>query len=482
MNLKGKKILFARICGTGVSSLAITCKNAGADVIGVDLEYYPPVSTKLEEEHIPCYKMERFQELLDSEKPDLIVVGNALNGKSEEAKIITEGRIPYYSMPSFMEEFLLGGKSPVVISGTHGKTTTTTVFSELLTKLGRKPSYMIGGIPEFSGSNSAYFEGSGYYVIEGDEYDTAFFDKGPKFLHYLPETTVVTSIEFDHADIYDSVDSIFENFKKLVGITKKRVILSLDFDYNLKLRGFIPPEKLFTYSITDGSADLFLKFEKNINNLMQFSARFADGSEYLFTTPLFGRQNLMNLGALVAFLKCEGFDLNDPELKSVFGSFEGIKRRQEYLGSINGGLIYSDFAHHPTAAKLTLESFLEFFPDKKINVVFDPATNSNGQNVFESQYTEIFKAAHRFVLGFPPKAEKFPPERQFVPQRVVDTINSGCPGKALYLPNVDDIVKWVKDFSSKNTVTLVMSNSGFGGFFTKIAEFFDLQKGKDNGK
>jgi UDP-N-acetylmuramate: L-alanyl-gamma-D-glutamyl-meso-diaminopimelate ligase len=232
MNLQGKKILFARICGTGVSSLALICKNAGAKVVGVDLDYYPPVSTKLAEENIPCFGMEKFFELIENDRPDIIVVGNALNGKSAEAKFILEGDIPYYSMPSFMEEFLLDGKKPVVISGTHGKTTTTTIFSELLTGIGADPSYMIGGIPEFSGTNSAFSEGEKYFVIEGDEYDTAFFDKGPKFLHYKPETTIVTSIEFDHADIYDSVDAIFSNFVKLVRITKKRVILCLDFEHN----------------------------------------------------------------------------------------------------------------------------------------------------------------------------------------------------------------------------------------------------------
>ena len=473
MELNGKKLLFARICGTGVSSLAIICKNAGATVIGTDLEYYPPVSTKLEEEKIPCYKMEKFFDLVKKEKPDLIVVGNALNGKSEEAAFIMKCGIPYYSMPSLMEDFLLDGKSPVVISGTHGKTTTTTVFSEVLAGIGRNPSYMIGGIPEFSGTNAAFSEGAGYFVIEGDEYDTAFFDKGPKFLHYKPETTIVTSIEFDHADIYDSVDSIFKNFKKLVDITKKRVILSLDFDYNLKLRELIPAEKLFTYSISDKSADLFVKFEERHGNLMYFSAEFKNGEKYFFETPLFGSQNLMNLGALAAFLKCEGFDLKDAKILESIKTLKGIKRRQEYIGSINGGSIYSDFAHHPTAVKLTLESFIDFFNDKKINLIFDPATNSNGQNVFEKQYTEIFAEADKVVVGFPPKAFKFPPENRFEPDRVVETINAKFPSKACYIKDIDETIKWVRENSSKDTVTVVMSNSGFSGFFTKIEQFFD---------
>lgn len=476
MDLKGKKILFARICGTGVSSLALICKNLGAHVTGVDLDYYPPVSTKLKEENIPCFTMEKFFELIENDRPDMIVVGNALNGKSKEAEFITNGDIPYYSMPSFMEEFLLDGKRPVVISGTHGKTTTTTIFSEILTGLGKDPSYMIGGIPEFSGTNSAFTEGEKYFVIEGDEYDTAFFDKGPKFLHYKPETTVVTSIEFDHADIYDSVDTIFNNFVKLVSITRKRVILSLDFKHNRDLTCHIPAEKLFTYSIEDKRADAFIQFEERAGNMMIFSVLFKDGKRHFFTTPLFGVQNLMNLGALISFLKCEGFNLKDQKLSDVLKSMKGIKRRQELIGSINGGLIYSDFAHHPTAAKLTLESFLDFFPDKKIQVIFDPATNSNNQNVFENEYIEIFKKAHRFVLGHPPKLDKFPLEKQFSPERVISAINSDGTKKAQYIKDVDDVISWLKKNSGPETVTVVMSNSGFYGFFTKVIPYLDDSK------
>ena len=248
---------------------------------------------------------------------------------------------------------------------------------------------------------------------------------------------------------------------------------TLDFDYNLKLKELIPAEKLFTYSISDKSADLFVKFEERRGNLMYFSAEFKNGEKYFFETPLFGNQNLMNLGALAAFLKCEGFDLKDPKILESIKTLKGIKRRQEYIGSINGGSIYSDFAHHPTAVKLTLESFIDFFRDKKINMVFDPATNSNGQNVFEKQYTEIFAEADKVVVGFPPKAFKFPPENRFEPERVVATINAKFPGKARYIKDVEETIRWVRENSSKDTVTVVMSNSGFDGFFTKIAEFFD---------
>ena len=469
MKISGKKILFARICGTGVSSLALICKSQGAEVIGVDLAYYPPVSTKLEEENVRCYGMDRFYDLINSERPDIIVVGNALNGKSKEAEFIIECGIPYYSMPSFIEEFLLPSKRSVVLSGTHGKTTSTTMFSEVLTVLGKDPSYVIGGIPDFSGTNAHFTPGSGYFVIEGDEYDTAFFDKGPKFLHYKPDVAIITSIEFDHADIYDSIDKIFSNFKQLTEITTDKVILCKDFEHNRLLAEMISQDKLFTYSVEDQTADAFACQTGRNGNMMIFSVKFRDGGQFKFTTPFFGKQNLMNLCALISFLKLEGFDLDSDAVKDALAGMKGIKRRQELLGKINGGLIYSDFAHHPTAVDLTFQSFRDFFPEKKIFVIFDPATNSNNQNIFEEQYRNIFQKTDKVVIGHPPKLDKFPPELRFSPERVVSGINeSAGTEKAFYYENIEDTIDWLKRNSSDDTVTVVMSNSGFYDFFTKI--------------
>ncbi len=453
-----------------MSSLALICQNMGAEVSGVDMAYYPPVSVKLKEEGIPCHPMEKFNCLIEKWKPDILITGNALNGKSEEAAAIVSGNIPYYSMPSFIEEFLLENKKSIVIAGTHGKTTTTTMFSELLTSIGENPSYMIGGIPEFSGTNAAYTGNDGYFIIEGDEYDTAFFDKGPKFFHYRPDISVITSIEFDHADIYDDLDKIFDNFRKLSEITEKKIILCKDYENNRKLYSFIPQEKLLTYSISDNSADIFIENNGREGVFMKFSAHMS-GKTHDFKTPFFGNQNLMNLGALISFLYLEGFEFNQT-LKNSFETMKGIKRRQECLGTINGGYIYSDFAHHPTAAELTLNSFRDFFPGKEIYIVFDPATNSNNLNIFEQKYTEVFFNADKVVIGHPPKLEKFPKEQRFSPDRVVRTINihSDVP-RAFYYEDVEDVVLWVKENSNENSVTVVMSNSGFNDFFTKISKY-----------
>jgi UDP-N-acetylmuramate: L-alanyl-gamma-D-glutamyl-meso-diaminopimelate ligase len=465
--IERKKILFVRICGTGMSSLALICKNLKAEVKGVDLAYYPPVSTKLEEEGILCYKMDKLQSLVKEWIPDIVIVGNALNGKGDEAAFLLESGLKYYSMPSFIEEFLIPGKTSVVISGTHGKTTTTTMFSELLSSIGKDPSYIIGGIPEFSGTNASYTQGEGYFVIEGDEYDTAFFDKGPKFLHYSPDIAIITSIEFDHADIYDNLETIFENFRKLIDITRKKVVLCRDYENNRQLEKFVPPEKLITYSTKDKSADVFVEKTGRHGLLMSFCAHIK-GNTHCFETPFFGDQNLMNLGALVSFLYLEEFEFND-KLATSFEKMKGIKRRQELIGMVNGGAVYSDFAHHPTAAELTFNSFREFFPEKEVYVVFDPATNSNNLNIFEQKYTEVFIKADKVVIGHPPKLDRIAEEKRFSPVRVVKTINiHSDEKKAFYIQYVDDIIDWIKENSNPNSVTVVMSNSGFNDFFTKI--------------
>ena len=470
MEITGKKVLFARICGTGVSSIALICKSQGAEIIGVDLAHYPPVSTKLEEENIPCYGMDRFYDLVKNENPDFIVVGNALSGKSDIAEFIVTSGIPYYSMPSFIEKFLLPEKKSVVISGTHGKTTTTTMFSEVLTVIGMEPSYIVGGIPNFSGTNAYFKPGKGYFVIEGDEYDTAFFDKEPKFFHYKPNVTIVTSIEFDHADIYDSIDRIFDNFKRLADITAEKVILCSDFKYNKKLALKILGKKLFTYSIEDKSANAYaIEKGRDSNNNMIFSVFFKDGGEFEFSTPFFGKQNLMNLCALISFLKIEGVDLENSTVKKAVKGMKGIKRRQEFLGKVNRGLLYSDFAHHPTAANLTFQSFREFFPQKRVFLIFDLATNSNNQNIFEDQYIDIFKKADKVVIGHPSKLKKFPPELRFSIKRVIQSINSSAGvEKAFYFKNIEDTINWLKLNSSDDTVTVVMSNSEFYDFFIKV--------------
>jgi len=413
--LDGKKVLFVKICGTGMSSVALNAKNIGAFVYGVDSAFYPPVSDILKENDIPYFEMTQFTEILEKNRPDIIVVGNALSGKSAEADIIRNSDIPYYSMPSFMETFLLPGHTSVVVSGTHGKTTTSSILSEFLTGCNQKTSYFIGGVPLFSGKN-AHFEDSGYYVLEGDEYDTAFFDKGPKFLHYMPDISIVTSIEFDHADIYNNLEEIYQNFLKLTKITKKKVAVCIDYETNRRLLSEIPEEKRWTYSISDKTADLYLEKigrEERFTVFRYFVKGKVKG-EYLF--PLIGNQNLMNLAALLSVKEIEEIEPEETLMNSVLKNIHPIKRRQEYLGKINGGLIYNDFAHHPTAVNLTLSGFADFFAEKKILAVFDPATNSNARNVFESGYKDAFEKADKIAIGKPPKAGSIPENERFSPE------------------------------------------------------------------
>lgn len=469
--LKNKKILFARICGTGVSSVALICQDLGANVIGTDLNYYPPVSDSLKRAGIACYPLTDLAGLIENEKPDIIVVGNALAGKSAEAEMILKSGIPYYSMPSFMEEFLFENHRNIVAAGTHGKTTTTTILSEVLCAMGEKVSYMIGGIPNFSMKN-AQFEESGYFVIEGDEYDTAFFDKGPKFLHYKPDISIITSIEFDHADIYNNVEEIFENFKKLIKITSKKTILCIDFENNRKMLALFPRELFFTYSTKDKKADLFLE-KTTVKERFTGFKYYVNGRESReFFTPYFGDQNLMNFAALMSVLELEKMAQN-PKLFDAIKGLKGVKRRQEYLGKINNTPTYSDFAHHPTAVKLTLDGFRELFPEAKFNIVFDPATNSNSRNIFEKDYLECLSVADNILISKPAKLDRTPPEERFSPQRVAEAINAKKEHEsAFFIPETDDVLKWLLEKSSlNNSVNIIMSNSGFGGLFDKLKQY-----------
>ncbi len=469
--LNGKTVLFVRICGTGVSSTALFAQRLGARVIGTDLAYYSPVSEALKKAGIVEHPLTETIPLIEREKPDLIVVGNALSGKSSEASYILSCGIPYYSMPSFMETFLIPGHTSVVVAGTHGKTTTTTIIAETLTALGRKPSYMIGGIPLFSMENAA-FEKEGYFVIEGDEYDTAFFDKGPKFLHYLPDIGMVTSIEFDHADIYSSLAEIFESFKKFIGIIKKRCVLNIDFPTNRRLLSVFPRELFFTYAATDQTADLRIFRTGRHDRFMTFRARIGEKETPEFASPLFGEQNLMNLGALCSFLHLEGFDLFSDEVHEAVRNLRGVKRRQEFLGHLNDAPVYSDFAHHPTAVRYTFAAFRDLFDGKRFVIVFDPATNTNARNIFEEEYARIFAEADLFFIGKPAKTTGLLEEEKFNPERLCASINrlKGYPA-ARHLPEADQIIEALRAEADKESVIIVMSNGGFGGFFGKLAPY-----------
>ncbi len=454
-----------------MSSVAVTAQDLGNRVFGIDDGFYPPVSDILRKHKIPCHPMDRLKELLG--EADMVVVGNALNGKSEEASIILESGVEFYSMPSFMEQFLIPGHKTVVCAGTHGKTTTSTMISEYLHGMGANPSFFIGGLPLFFGTNASYRQG-GYFVMEGDEYDTAFFDKGPKFLHYEPYISIISSIEFDHADIYSDVESIYGNFRKLCSVTRKRVVLSLDFELNRRLLNEVGGDLFYTYSIVDESADLYLEKLGVEGRFTKFRVHRKGVEPIELLSPFIGEQNLMNLGALISVATIEGIDSDLSGLSRILPSMRGVKRRQEFLGYIEGGAVYSDFAHHPTAVEYTLKGFRELFPERKLNVVFDPATNTNNRKIFEERYGEIFHLADRVLIGKPPKLDRVALEERFSPERLVDMINKTAAGCAVHIADTEGIVDWTVQNSDDASVTVVMSNSGFNGFFEKLKPFLSL--------
>ncbi len=469
-SLSDKKLLFVRICGTGMSSAALMAQKSGAVVSGVDNAFHPPVSDILERAEIKCFPMENFSGIMETNPPDMLIVGNALSGRSKEADIVRKTSIPVYSMPSFLETFLIGDKKSLVVAGTHGKSTTSTMISEYLFNSGSSPSYFIGALTGFSGTNAELDSGP-FFVLEGDEYDTAFFDKRPKFLHYQPFISIITSIEYDHADIYDSVDDIFSRFRELVEITRKRVIICSDCELNRKLVENCDRDKFFTYSMIDRNADLFAEKTGRTEKGLVFSVNVKGKTIENISIPMIGEQNILNCLSLISFLFCEEILPDDNMLREKIGKIKGLKRRQEFLGTVNGGSIYSDFAHHPTAARLTTEGFRDFFREKKINVVFDPATNSNNQNVFEDEYISVFSTVDAFCLGRPPKLHRFPPEKRFRPEQVVKEVEKTT--EAAYCEKPEDVINWIKTYSGPDSVTIIMSNSDFSGVFKKLSSILD---------
>ncbi|MBW1942958.1 MAG: UDP-N-acetylmuramate:L-alanyl-gamma-D-glutamyl-meso-diaminopimelate ligase, partial [Deltaproteobacteria bacterium] len=376
------------ICGVGMASLAGMLKEKGCHVTGSDQNVYPPMSDFLE--GLAIQVMEGYAPTNLNPAPDLVIVGNVITRQNPEALELAELGIPYLSMPQALREFAMKGQRPIVIAGTHGKTTTSALASWFLETGGLDPGFMVGGIcRNFNGNFRA---GRGpYFVIEGDEYDTAFFDKGPKFVHYAPWITILTSIEFDHADIYRDLDHVLQSFRSLIDIIPSDGLLIANGDNPLVLeeakRAKCP---VVTYGFTEGAewsaADISYREEGTHLTVCHGRDEFVP-----LVTPIYGRHNISNLLSVVAlshFLKIDRL-----QLQKAAGTFTGIKRRQEIKGEKGGILVLDDFAHHPTAVRETILAVRERYRSRRLIAVFEPRSNSSRRNIFQEAYAGAFDNA-----------------------------------------------------------------------------------------
>ena len=459
-----KNIYLIAICGTGMAALAGLLRGAGYRVSGSDTNIYPPMSVLLENAGIPVLPGYRKENITGD--IDLVIVGNAVSKTNEEVQSVLEAGLDYMSFPEALSHFFLDGRKSLVVTGTHGKTTTASLLSWVLHDSGRKPGFMVGGWLKNFDSNHLVPEGD-YFVTEGDEYDSAFFDKGPKFLHYRPDVSILTGIEFDHVDIFKDLDQIKDAFRKYVSLIRPEgVILVKHADANIQDVLGEAVCRIETYGYLDG-ADWRIGDYQFEGGYGSFSLFYQGEKKGDFQLAMIGRHNVENAAAVAAL--CLGLGLTVKEINSAFKSFQGIKRRQEVVGVKKGVTVLDDFAHHPTAIRLTLEAVKEAYPGQRVWAVFEPRTATSRRKVFEQDFPDSFLGADRVVFAGLFAPEKIREKDRLDPERVVTLIRQKG-GNANFIPEVDGIVGFMAENVENRDVVLVMSSGGFGGIHQKILD------------
>lgn len=450
------------ICGTGMASLAGMLKSQGYEVYGSDQNAYPPMSTQLRAQGIEIKSPYHANNL--DEKPDLVIIGNAISRGHIEAERVLAEEIPYTSMANAIHEFFLKDKKCLVVAGTHGKTGSSTLLAWVLETADLKPGFFIGGVP-LNFENNYQVSKSEFFVLEGDEYDTAFFDKGPKFLHYNPHQVLLTSIEYDHADIYDSIDAIKESFRKLLKIIPQKgyIVANLDFPIVPQLIQENPSAQEQFYSLKDHSAysacDLMASPDGMIFNI-------SYQGETITPEPLvlnmFGLHNVSN--ALGVALIARNLNISWDRIAKAFRTFQGVKRRQEIIGKPKGITVIDDFAHHPSAVRETLASIRCRFKNNRIWAIFEPRSNTSKSDVFQKQYAESFRDADRIIISDVFMPEKVKSGKVLNVEKLVDDINRDLDeSRARHISNVENIILSIKQEAAEGDIVLIMSNGAFGG-------------------
>ncbi|MCU0593848.1 MAG: UDP-N-acetylmuramate:L-alanyl-gamma-D-glutamyl-meso-diaminopimelate ligase [Desulfobacterota bacterium] len=443
------------ICGTAMASLAGILKQEGYVVTGSDQNVYPPMSRFLEDLSIPVLEGYRAENLHPA--PDLVIVGNVITKLNPEAVELARLGIPYLSLPQGLQAFAMKGKKSIVICGTHGKTTTTALIAWVLESAGLDPGFMVGGIPKNFGKSFKLGNGP-YFVIEGDEYDTAFFDKGPKFLHYSPWLTVLTSIEFDHADIYRDLEHVRRSFQKLIRLIPPDGLLIANHDDPVVMaeasRAGCP---VVTYSLESGgdwkAGDITVREDCTV-----LKAGNSDSGTVRIETPLYGRHNVSNLLSTLPLASFLGIET--ASLLSGLATFQGVKRRQEIKGEAKGVLVLDDFAHHPTAVRETLKAVKDKYRNRRLVAAFEPRSNSSRRNVFQEQYASAFDGADLVLIPEPPMKEKIPVEQRFSSEALVkDLALRGS--SAFYFPDTGLLLEDLLQRRRAGDVVLFMSNGSF---------------------
>lgn len=463
MNSNIRRIHLVAACGTGMGTLACILKEMGYGITGSDRNVYPPMSDFLEANGISLFNGFDPANISRDAAPDLVIIGNAVTRENPEARAAMARKIPYMSMPQAVNHFIARDKKIILVTGTHGKTTTSSIMAHLLETAGASPSFMVGGI--LKDFNSSFKIGRGeYMVIEGDEYDTAFFDKGPKFMHYDPHITIATGIEFDHADIFSDLDHICRIFRTFFRKIKASSHVVACCESNT-LAGVLKEAGVTaeTYG-EDGD----WSFTGHAANRGTTTARVrGPGTALAVTTGLQGRHNLLNATACIAAARKLG--IPDEKILKGLATFSGVKRRQEVRGVCNGITVMDDFAHHPSAVRETIAAVRPFYPDGRLVAVFEPRTNTSMRRFFQDTYPKAFDRADMVCICDPCVTKDIPDHERFSPERLVADIG-GRGGAARHFETPDQVIDALAGELRPKDLVLIMSNGGFGNIHERLLE------------
>ena len=464
-----KTIHLIAACGTAMGALACMLQDSGFELTGSDEKVYPPISTFLENKGVAVAR--GFNKKNLAYGPDLVVVGNAVKKENPEVIKMLNEEFHFCSMPQAVNGFFASNKKTVLVAGTHGKTTTASILAWILHEAGRCEkkydlSFLIGGILKNFDSNYRIGKGE-YFIIEGDEYDTAFFDKGAKFFHYKPTIAVLTNVEFDHADIFtdlEHVKSTFNNF--LSGISDTSTLFAIDCDENvselIKNKGCLVER----YGADPESGWALDKI--SIDPPWTIFTLLKHGKFYgTFKTILTGRHNLLNVTASIAV--ADKLSIPVKVIKSALTTFKGIKRRQEMRGEKNKIIIMDDFAHHPTAVRETIKGLKPYYPNGRLIAVFEPGTNSSMRKVFQEIYPLCFDNADLICIRKPPFLQKVPVDDRFSSEKLVlDLKNRGK--DAYYFEDTKNIINFLVERARPHDLILIMSNGGFDNIHERLLD------------
>src|SRR5450631_3289614 len=462
-----RHIHLSGICGTAMASLAGLLQLQGHRITGSDKAAYPPMSDLLRELGIPV--LEPYAEANLDSKPDMVVIGNALSRGNPEVERVLDERIPFTSMAALLREEFLVGRESLVVAGTHGKTTTTSILAWIYQVASREtpalePSFLIGGVAENFGS-SFQLRPTRTFILEGDEYDTAFFDKGPKFLHYFPDALILTHVEFDHADIYADLEAVKTAFRRLVNLIPRRgLIVAFDGSENVTECISHALCRVERYGFSE-SADWRLKNLRHENGLTRWEVWHGGTLWAELEMRMAGEHNALNATAAAALASGQG--LNKDAICEALKTFKSVKRRLEVRAEIDGITVIEDFAHHPTAIRETLRALRSVYPQSRLWAVLEPRSNTLRRKVLEADLVASLRLADRVILAGVYQQQRIPDAERLHPEDVVQALNAAGTPAELH-PGVDAILDALVPQLQRGDVVAILSNGGFDGIYEKL--------------